>query len=140
MRIPLEEGYFTMSSTDDSVRLIGSYSPQADTYFYPRRRRCPLTGGRVEDAELSPEGELYAWTYVESAWMGKARFGSGAEGHGVGQVDLPEGVRIQCVLAGAMGDWEIGMPMRLELMPVMTNEDGDELCTYRFAPVHPGGH
>jgi uncharacterized OB-fold protein len=135
MRIPLEEGYFSVTSADDSVRLLGSYSPSAATYFFPRRRRCPISGGVVEDVTLSTEGELYAWTYVQSAWMGKARFGAAAEGQGVGQVDLPEGVRIQCFLAGTMGDWTIGMPMRLELMPVMTDEHGDELCTYRFAPV-----
>jgi uncharacterized OB-fold protein len=135
MRKPLEDGYFTMPEGDEPTRLIGSYSPQANTYFFPRRRRCPLTAGPVEDVLLSPTGELYAWTYVQSAWMGKARFGSADDGHGVGQVDLPEGVRVQCILRGAMGDWEIGMPMQLELYPVLTDGDGDELCSFRFAPA-----
>lgn len=138
MRRPLEEGYFTVPAAEGEVpRLLGSYSPAADTYFFPRRRRCPITGGKVEDVLLSPHGELYAWTYVESAWMGKTRFGSRAEGHGVGQVDLPEGVRVQSLLAGKMGDWRIGMPMRLDLVPVTTSGDGDELCTYCFSPA-PG--
>lgn len=132
---PLEDGYFTMPDGDAPPQLIGSYSPAADTYFFPRRRRCPLTAGRVDDVLLSSTGELYAWTYVESAWMGKARFGSAGDGHGVGQVDLPEGVRVQCILRGEMGDWEIGMPMQLEVYPVTTDADGDELCSYRFAPV-----
>lgn len=135
MRRPLEDGFFTLDAEGRSPRLIGSYSEAADTYFFPRRRRCPLTGGPVRDVELSPEGELYAWTYVQSAWMGKSRFGATAEGHGVGQVDLPEGVRVQAVLRGAMGDWHIGMPMTLEVQPVAEDEQGDELCSFRFGPT-----
>lgn len=135
MRRPLEAGYFTMPDGDEPSRLIGSYSPAADKYFFPRRRRCPLTAGPVEDVLLSPTGELYAWTFVESAWMGKTRFGSAGDGYGVGQVDLPEGVRIQTVLRGAMGDWDIGMPMQLEIYPVMTDADGTELCSYQFGPA-----
>lgn len=135
MRRPLEDGYFTMPDGDEQPRLIGSYSPVADKYFFPRRRRCPLTAGPVEDILLSTTGELYAWTYVESAWMGKTRFGSTGDGHGVGQVDLPEGVRVQSILRGEMGDWEIGMPMQLEVYPIMTDADGTELCSFRFGPA-----
>jgi uncharacterized OB-fold protein len=135
MRRPLEAGYFTMPDGNEPPRLIGSYSAAADKYFFPRRRRCPLTAGPVKDVLLSPTGELYAWTFVESAWMGKTRFGSAGDGYGVGQVDLPEGVRIQTVLRGAMGAWEIGMPMQLEIYPVMTDADGTELCSYRFGPA-----
>ncbi|MBY0288411.1 MAG: OB-fold domain-containing protein [Mycobacteriaceae bacterium] len=135
MRRPLEDGYFTMPGGDEQPRLIGSYSPSADTYFFPRRRRCPLTGGPVEDVLLSTTGELFAWTYVESAWMGKAPFGFTGDGHGVGQVDLPEGVRVQCVLRGEMGDWEIGMPMELEVYPIIIDADGIELCSFRFGPA-----
>ena len=138
MRRPLEDGYFTMPNGDEQPRLIGSYSPAADKYFFPRRRRCPLTGGPVEDVLLSPTGELYAWTYVESAWMGKSRFGSTGDGHGVGQVDLPEGVRVQSILLGEMGDWEIGMPMQLEVYPLMTDADGTELGSFRFCPTRRG--
>lgn len=135
MRRPLEDGYFTMPNGDEQPRLIGSYSPAADKYFFPRRRRCPLTGRPVEDVLLSPTGELYAWTYVESAWMGKSRFGSTGDGHGVGQVDLPEGVRVQSILRGEMGDWEIGMTMQLEVYPLKTDTDGTELYSFRFRPA-----
>lgn len=135
MRRPLEDGYFTMPDGDEQPRLVGSYSTFADTYFFPRRRRCPLTAGPVEDVLLSTTGELFAWTYVESAWMGKTRFGSTGDGHGVGQVDLPEGVRVQCILRGERGDWQIGMPMQLEIYPIMTDADGAELCSFRFGPA-----
>jgi uncharacterized OB-fold protein len=92
----------------------------------------------VVDVELSPDGVLYSWTFVVSPWMGKNQMGDLA-GHGVGQVDLPEGVRVQTVLRGDMGDWEIGMPVAMELYPVMQDKDGTDLLTFRFAPLATGG-
>src|SRR5436190_19886981 len=107
-RLPLEEGYFTMpASGEDRPHLVGSYSPAADLYFFPRRRICPVTLEPVEDRELSPDGVLYSWTFIYG------RQGE-ADGHGVGQVDLPEGPRIQTRITGNLGDWKIGMPMTLD--------------------------
>lgn len=138
-RLPLEEGYFTVPEHEDEApRLLGSYSPAADTYFFPRRRRCPITEQPVEDVELSPDGVLYSWTFVEAPWMGRRRMSGDLAGHGVGQVDLPEGVRVQGIIDGQMGDWAIGMPMRLALQPIRTDEDGNELCTFKFSPVEEG--
>jgi uncharacterized OB-fold protein len=135
----LEEGYFTMPADGEGPpRLLGSYSPTADLYFFPRRRRCPVSQEAVVDVELSPDGVLYSWTFVVSPWMGKNQMGDLA-GHGVGQVDLPEGVRVQTVLRGDMGDWEIGMPVAMELYPVMQDKDGADLLTFRFAPLATGG-
>mgnify|MGYP000085346461 FL=1 len=131
----LEDGYFTVPTHgDERPRLLGSFSPTADLYFFPRRRRCPVSQEPVVDVELSPLGVLYSWTFVVSPWMGKNRMGD-LEGHGVGQVDLPEGVRVQTILRGDMGDWEIGMPVALELYPVMQDEDGTDVLTFRFAPT-----
>jgi uncharacterized OB-fold protein len=130
-RAPLEEGYFAMPDDEHRrPRLIGSYSPQADECFFPRRKRCPITFGPVEDRFLSTEGVLYSWT-----WLQTMRYGTlsgGADPHGIGQVDLAEGVRVQTRLLGTMGDWEIGMPMVIDLLPITTSDDGSELCTFCF--------
>lgn len=134
----LEEGYFTVPAAGEGPpRLLGSYSPTADLHYFPRRRRCPVSQDPVVDVELSPKGVLYSWTFVVSPWMGKNRMGD-LEGHGVGQVDLPEGVRVQTILNGDMGDWEIGMAVELELYPVMQAKDGTDLLTFRFAPTKMG--
>ena len=136
-RVPLETGYFAMPDAEHPrPRLIGSYSPTARLHFYPRRRRCPVSLGPVEDRFLSTEGVLHSWT-----WIATLRYGAviaGAEPHGIGQVVLPEGVRVQTRLAGQMGDWEIGMPMVTELLPVDTDSDGNERCTYCFTPKVTG--
>lgn len=130
-RRPLEEGYFTMPESGQSrPRLTGSYSPGADEYFFPRRKRCPITFGPVEDRVLSTEGVLHSWTWLETMRYGTMT-GTG-EPHGIGQVDLPEGVRVQTRLLGQMGDWEIGMPMVIDLLAVLSDDDGAELCTFCF--------
>ncbi len=129
---PLEEGYFVIKDEDQPV-LVGSYSPSADKYYYPKRKLCPVTSEPVEDAELPTEGELYSWTYVEMPMMGAMPMGD-QKGHGVGQIDLPCGTRIQSIIKGKQGDWEIGMKMRLVLLPV--KEQGSTVkCSYCFEPV-----
>lgn len=136
-KIPLEEGYFTIpEDQDEPARLLGSYSGAADRYFWPVRKLCPITSEPVEDRDLSPQGVLYSWTFVEMPWMGSMKTADGG-GYGVGQIDLPEGVRIQALIDGQMGDWTIGMPMKFVPRTVKTDDAGNELCTIAFAPM-PG--
>ena len=137
-RIPIEAGYFRIP--DDPAGppvLLGSYSPAAKTYFWPRRKRCPITLQPVEDCELSTEGELYSWTYVFMPTMGSQAKDSGG-GFGAAQVDLPEGVRIQALLDGKQGDWAIGMRLRLTTRQVGTDEAGNSICTIGFATIGKG--
>jgi uncharacterized OB-fold protein len=93
-----------------SVRLLASYSPAADTYFWPRRRRCPLTATPVQAEVLEARGTLWSWSYAHLPWAG-VRSPSGGDGYGAGLIDLPEGPRVLGVLLGAQGDWNIGDAM-----------------------------
>lgn len=117
---------------DQPPRLLGSYSPAAGKTFFPRRKRCPITMEPVQDCELSARGVLYSWTFVLMPFMGSQEVDAGG-GYGVGQIDLPEGVRVQAPIAGKMGDWTIGMPMELALSPVRKDDEGNELFSFRFA-------
>ncbi len=56
-------------------------------------------------------------------------------GYGVGQIDLPEGPRVQSILLGGPGDFGIGMEMEIDLEVLRENADGDEVVIYRFRPV-----
>lgn len=135
MRIPIEEGYFRIPDDPGSPPvLLGSYSPAARTYFWPRRKRCPITLEPVEDCELSPEGVIYSWTFVSMPWLGSMEVDSGG-GFGACQVDLSEGVRIQAPLEGKMGDWSIGQKVRLVTRTVDRDGEGNELCTIAYRPV-----
>ena len=66
--------------------------------------------------------------------MGQVSFGD-AGGYAVGQVDLPERVRIQAPLMGSQHDWSIGDQMGLTAFPVGVDGDGNELVTFRFEAV-----
>ncbi len=134
---PLEEGYFKISGNGD-LTLLGSYSRAADEYFFPIRKLCPVTGEPVKDVELPREGILYSWTYVHSPMMGGIQLGSRTQGHGIGQIDLPNGVRVQAVIQGNQGDWQIGMPMEVSPLKIL-EKDGVELCTFQFVPKKSGG-
>lgn len=74
---------------------------------------------------------MYAWTFLSVPRMGTVTFGP-TGGYGVGQVDLPEGVRIQAPLVGSLGDWSIGEEMVLPVFPVGEDDEGSELVTFRF--------
>lgn len=133
-RVPIDPDAFRIpAAEDESPRLLGSYSPSAQRYFWPRQKRCPITLDPVEDCELSPRGTLYSWTFVEMPWMGSMKVDPGG-GYGVGQVDLAEGVRVQALIDGEMGDWQIDMPMVLRARVVGRDEDGNDRCTIAFAP------
>ncbi|MFU8817057.1 MAG: Zn-ribbon domain-containing OB-fold protein [Pseudomonadales bacterium] len=130
-RVPLEDGYLVFS--EDGIRLLGSYSPAADVTFFPTRKRCPMTEEPVHTVELSREGTLYAWSFIHMPRMGSMDIDPGG-GYAVGQIDLPEGVRVQTRIDGGPEDFEVGMPMRLEADVVATDEDGTEYCGFKFVP------
>ncbi len=61
------------------------------------------------------------------------------DAYGVGQVDLPEGPRIQAILVGGPDAFEIGMELQLDLETLSTDQTGGEIVIYRFKPVTVGG-
>lgn len=132
-QVPLEEGYMIIpENPDQPARLLGSYSKAANKHYFPIRKLCPITSEPVETVELSPEGVLYSWSFIMMPKMGSREK---VAGYGVGQIDLPEGVRIQAPIDGKMGDWKIGMKMKLVPNPVVTEEDGTQYCGFKFVPV-----
>ncbi|MDY6829428.1 MAG: OB-fold domain-containing protein [Pseudomonadota bacterium] len=131
---PIEDGYFVIKG--EQPVLLGSYSPSTGNTYYPQRKLCPVTSEPVETVELPTEGELYSWTYVRMKMIGSTESTEGG-GHGVGQIDLPCGTRVQSIIQGDMGDWTIGMKMRLALLPLKTDRDKNlSYCSYCFVPVN----
>lgn len=137
-RLPIEPGYFT--APDDPAeppRLLGSRCPACGESFFPRRlvcARCLHEG--CDDVELGPRGRLWTWTFVHVPLFAKKDGSVGA--YGVGQVDLPEGPRVQSILVGGRDEFAIGMELELDLEPLRTDESGDEVVIFRFRPVASG--
>jgi uncharacterized OB-fold protein len=135
VRVPVEEGYFTVPDDPTvSPRLLGSRCGTCGEHFFPRRlvcARCLAEG--CEDVELGPRGRLWTWTYVHVPLFAKKD--ARVDAYGVGQVDLPEGPRVQSILRGEAGDFSIGMEMELDLESLRTDDDGREVVIFRFRPV-----
>lgn len=134
-RVPIEEGFFRIpDDPGEPPRLLGSRCPSCGEVFFPRRMVCAkcLHEG-TDDVELSTRGTLWTWTYSHVPMFGKVD--ASVPGYGVGQIDLPEGPRVQSILLGGPGDFEIGMEMEIDLEVLRENADGDEVVIYRFRPV-----
>jgi uncharacterized protein len=133
-RTPIEPGFFTIPDDPaEPPRLLGSRCRACGESFFPRRvvcARCLAQG--CEDVLLGPRGTLWTFTWVHVPFFGQKK--SAAAGYGVGQVDLPEGPRIQAVLSGAQGDFAIGMPMTLELETLRETPEGEHVVIHRFRP------
>ncbi len=131
-RIPIEPGYFTIpDDRSETPRLLGSRCQSCAEHFFPRRPVCAKCCHRsTSDIELSPHGTLYTYTYIHVPLFNSKRATDG--GYGVGQIDLPEGPRIQSVLEGGPDDFQIGMPMDMELETLREDDQGREVVTFRF--------
>lgn len=137
-RRPVKRGYYTVPEDPaEPPRLLGTRCRDCDEHFFPRRQVCAKCLSRnTVDAELGPRGTLFSYTFVHFPLFGSTRI-EHASGYGVGQVDLPEGPRVQMPLAGRQEDFRIGMPLMAELE--MIREDGDqEVMIMRFRPLVEG--
>jgi uncharacterized OB-fold protein len=132
-RVPYEEGYFTMPDAGPP-QLCGTRCRRCSERFYPRRHACArCCETDVEDVLLSNRGTLYSYTILRATSFGDST--TGANGYAAGQIDLPEGPRVQSVLLGDPGTFRIGMAMEMVLEPAGTDREGRELMMYRFRPA-----
>jgi uncharacterized OB-fold protein len=134
-RVPIEAGYFTIpEDPTEPPRLLGSCCPACGEHFFPRRVVCAqcLHEG-CEDVLLGPLGTLWTWTYVHVPLFAKKD--AVVSTYGVGQVDLPEGPRVQAILVGERDDFSIGMELELDLETLGDDGDGNEVVIFRFKPT-----
>ena len=135
-RVPIREGYFTIPEDPSaSPRLLGTRCTSCSEVFFPRRAICAkCLSEATEHCELSTEGTLYSFTFVHFPLFGSMNaehFG----GYGVGQVDLPEGPRIQAPLAGTQDQFRVGQKLRLELEKLREDDMGRDVMIIRFRPI-----
>jgi len=133
-RVPIKPGYFTVpADPGEPPRLLGSKCNRCGEAFFPRRVICAkcLAEGTA-DVELGPRGTLYSYTFVHFPLFGSTRVEH--FGYGVGQVDLPEGPRIQAPLAGPQEAFRVGQAVEAELEP-LREDGGRDVVILRFRPV-----
>ena len=133
-RVPIEAGYFRIPDDPGAPPvLLGSRCPNCGEVFFPRRMVCAkcLHEG-TDDVILSTTGTLYTWTWVHLPLFAKTD--ATVSSYGVGQVDLPEGPRIQAILQGEPSDFSIGMSLTLDVETLRQDKEGNDVVIYRFRP------
>lgn len=142
-QVPVAEGVFTWPS--DDPRLIGSKCVDCDNVMFPTQSSCARCSGQAtESVELGRQGTLWTWTVQGYPPKSPPYAGDASpktfESFGVGYVELPGEVKVETRLTVSDPDEiEIGMDMELTLVPLYTNDDGDEVMTFAFAPTAGAG-
>ena len=139
------DGIFRLDDVGRPV-LLGSRCTNCDNHMFPRQSGCPkCMFDTQEDIELAQTGTLWTWTV--QAFPPKAPpylgpVGSDFEPYGVGYVELENQVRVETRLTvGDPEQLEIGMTMDIVAHVLTTDDDGNEVVTYAFAPAtNPSNH
>ena len=137
-QVPVADGIFTWPS--DEPQLIGSRCTACGIVTFPTQDSCPRCAATgMAEHLLARRGRLWAWT--TQAFPPPSPPYAGPTGRdfvtfGVGFVELGDEVKVESRLTES--DPEVlatGMQMELVLVPLRTDDDGNEVVTFAFRPV-----
>lgn len=134
-QVLIDPALFTWAS--NRPHLLGSVCTSCENVTFPQTDGCPKCGGtELKSVALKAEGTL--WTWTTQAFRPKAPY-RGAdddrsfEPYFVGYVELDGQLRVVSLLrVKDEAELKIGMPMKLVLTRLCTEEDGTEVMTYAF--------
>ena len=136
-QIPIKEDLFTWPS--DAPQLIGGKCPECGEHHFPLQQNCPSCASRSIDAvKLSRRGKLWTWTTQTFVPPVPPYTGpiEGFKPFGVGYIELPEGLCVEGRLTTAdISKLRIGMEVELVVETFKTDEQGNDILSYAFAPV-----
>jgi uncharacterized OB-fold protein len=135
VRVPIRAGFFTVPADENEPpKFLCTKCEDCGEFFYPRRAICAkCLSENTRPVECGSCGTLYSYTFVHFPLFGSMNV-EHMEGYGVGQIDLPEGPRIQAPLAGKREDFRIGQTVRAEL-DTLREDNGRKTMILRFRPV-----
>jgi uncharacterized OB-fold protein len=134
-RVPVKPGYYTVpadaAATPD---VICTRCKDCGEYYFPKRLVCAKCLSRnTEETNVPARGTLYSFTFVHIPLFGSTKI-EYQEGYGVGQIDLPQGPRIQLPLVGKREQFRVGQKVQGEISVMREQEDKD-VVILRFRPV-----
>jgi uncharacterized OB-fold protein len=137
-QVPIAEGLFTWPS--DEPQLLGCRCRACGTITFPVQRGCPrCTADDPEQIPLARRGTLWSWTtqgfLPKSPYLGPETAETFVP-YTLGYVELPGQVRVESRLTEQDPNrLAIGMELELVVVPFRTDDDGNEVVSYAFAPV-----
>jgi uncharacterized protein len=134
-QVPVTEGVFTWPS--QTPQLIGSRCVGCGNHMFPVQSGCPKCSGELtEEVLLGRRGTLWTWTVQGYPPKSPPYAGNvdpkTFQAFGVGYIELPGQIKIEARLTAKL---KIGMEMEMVLVPLNTDEAGNEVVTFAFAPV-----
>ena len=138
-QIPCLEGWFTMPPQEP--RLLANRCKSCGVIFFPKVTSCRNPYCReteaVEDVSLSTKGKLFTFTTNYYQPPPPYHAPDPFVPYTNGTVELPEGVRIQTMIAPGYDEknLKIGMEMELIIDKLYEDEQGNEVMTWKFKPI-----
>ena len=138
-QVPIADGLFSWPS--DSPRLLASRCIECRNHVFPAQPGCPkCSGANTEIVELGQQGTLWTWT-VQSYPPKSPPFAGNDDPatfkpYGVGYIDIEGKLLVESRLTVAdPNDLAIGQTFEFVIDPLYTNEAGEEVVTFAFAPL-----
>jgi hypothetical protein len=127
---PITEGLFVEDA--DGPRLLAGRCPACARLHFPAAPVCPYCGSDgCAEARVGPEGRLCLYTAIVSPPPGYR----GPVPYGFGVVELAGGLRVIARLGEArLERLRPGLPVRLAVEPLFTDDEGREVRSYVFHP------
>jgi uncharacterized OB-fold protein len=136
-RTEIREGLFTMPLTPaEHVRLLGGQCTACGEISLGRRNTCSNCGSsKLSEKPLSRRGTLWTYTVIRHKPPGDYRGPDPFVPFGLALVELPEGIRVMSPLQCDIEKIRIGMELELDVYPLYTDENANEVMAFRFRPV-----
>ncbi len=136
-QIPVAERLFTWPAAEP--QLIGSRCTACGIVTFPAQESCPRCASmEMSEHLLARRGTLWAWTTQDFPPPSPPYMGAGGKAFvpfGIGYVDLGD-VKVESRLTESNPDaLAIGMDMELVIVPFRTDDEGNDVVTFAFAPA-----
>jgi len=127
---PVAPGLFVEDA--GGPRLLAGQCPACSRPHFPAGRVCPYCAAEgCTETRVGPAGRLWLYTAIGTRPPGYA----GEVPFGFGVVELPGGLRVITRLTEPRLELlRPGMPMRLVITPLHTDDAGTAVVSYAFAP------
>ena len=131
---------FVLNLTPEGPRLKGGKCRECGNHTFPLLPGCSkCAGSDIEAVELGTTGTLWAWTVQgfppkSPPYLGETdpdKF----KPFGVGYVELDEVIVEARLTESEPANLEEGMAMALTVEHLFTDDDGNDVMTYAFAPA-----